>query len=222
MGAYTILESIDNKYLFVYIVIFLISIFYFRNRVVKLSIIFALGVAFIVVWYIYEKNNVTIQLEQTQLETKREAITPHPRELQNYDDVVDFMFSIQDMYHYNPKAYEEMIDNTDNFFKVYQIIKLGTPQFNAYFQIARTKAENAVNALHSMIFTIPNSPLTNDKHIRAHKRLETIMNKYTNELYDMCERLLLKNGRNVTTPEIILGPKPHNHYDDEDFSYQFY
>ena len=222
MGAYKILESINNEYLFLYILRFLIAIFYFRKKSIGLNIIFALGIGFLFVWYIYDKNETTLQLEETQMATKREAITPHPKELKEYDDVVDFVFSIQTFYQYNPKAYEEMIDNLDNFFKVYRIIHIGTPQFNDYFKIAETKKDNAINALCSIVFTLPNSTVMNDKHIRSHKRLETILNKYLNELYDMCQREELRQGKNVNTSQILLGPKPYNHYFEKDFTYQFY
>lgn len=222
MGPYTILESINNNYLFLYIVIFLLAIFYFRKKFIGLNLIFALGVGFILVWYLYDRNNVTIELEEMQMKEKIDAVTPHLKESKEYKDVVDFIFSIQDFYQYNPKAYEEIVDNLDNFFKVYQIIKIGTPQFNDWYKIATTKKDNAINAVHSIIFTLPNSPVTNDKHVRAHKRLETIMNKYLNELYDFCERELLKQGRNVNTSQILTGPKPANHYFEKDYTYQFY
>lgn len=222
MGPFTVLESIDNRYLFLYIAIIFLALLYFRRKLIGLNIIFALGVGCIIIWYIYDKNQTTLQLEETQMEAKREAITPHLKETREFDDVVDFVFSIQDLYHYNPKAYEEMIDNIDNFFKVYNIIQIGTRRCDDYYTIADSKRSNAVNALHSMIYELPTSPELNDKHIRAHKRLETLLNKYQNELYDICQRDLLKRGRDVNRRHILTGPKPANRYSEEDFTYQFY
>ena len=73
-----------------------------------------------------------------------------------------------------------------------------------------------------MVYSLPNSKQLMDKFNRAHRRLETILNKYLNDIYDKCNENTVKRGYNVDKRAINLGPKPHNHYVDKDFSYEFY
>ena len=155
---------------------------------------------------------------------KIDAIRPTPKNFEKFDDVIDFYFSIQDFYKFNPQTYEESIENIEAFFKIYDIIFTGTPQPDYYYQIAESKKNNAINALHALIYNLPNSRIVNEKLIRAHKRLETILNKYLNQLYDHCTQKIIKEGRDWYTRQINIGPKEYNTYFNlnKSFTYQFY
>ncbi len=187
------------------------------------------------IYHLYNKNknikNISREEEEEEkeeeedknYETKLENIVPNVDDI-GKDDVIDFLFSIQEMYEYNPLSYEEMIDYIKAFLTIYDIIFDGPARFSDYYyQIAESNKINAVNSLHSIIHKLPtdNKSLM-DKHTRAHKRLETILTYYLNELYDKCQDNLLKNGYSVYTRAINLGPKEYNTYDDKDYSYQFY
>lgn len=225
MGLYTILENIDNRHLFVYIIIILFSIFYFKRFSIGINIIIALFFGLAVINYLNEKNTVSNEIEDIQQETKLDAIKPDPVKLRERKDtdIIDYIFSIQDLYEYNPEAYEEMIDNINNFLTVHDIIFKGTIYCDDYYQIADSKKNNALNALHSIIYSLPNSRIVNEKFNRAHKRLETILNKHLNELYDQCQHELIIKGYNVNRRAINTGPKEYNHYHPEkEYSYQFY
>jgi hypothetical protein len=140
----------------------------------------------------------------------------------NNSDIVDFLFSIQDFYIYNPSAYEEMIDNLNAFYTLVENI-FNEPQFcSYYYQIAFSKKNNAINSLQSIIFKLPTEPAFTDKLNRAHERLETILNKKMNDIYDQCQKHLIEYGRDTTTTPLLKGPQGHNVYDDEEYSYQLY
>lgn len=225
MGVYLLLESINNKNLFIYISIILVSIFYFKRFSIGLNILLALFFGVVAASYLNEKNTVSNEIEEIQQETKLDAIKPDPVKLRERKDtdIIDFVFSVQDFYEYNPEAYEEMIDNINSFLEVHDTIFKGTIYCDDYYQIADSKKNNALNAFQSLIHNLPNSRLVNEKFNRAHKRLETILNKHLNELYDECNHDLIKRGHDVTRRAINLGPKEYNQYDtDKDFTYQFY
>lgn len=222
MGIYTIIEDINNVTIFMYIIILLLSFTFFKNKNIGLNIILALIVGLVFITYNYDKIETTKNIEEKQQQVKAESIKPTPLYFNDKDNVIDLLFSVQDLYKYNPQAYEEVIDNLDSFFEIYGAIKRGSKFCDSYFQIADSKKNNAINAFHSIILTIPANFEMVDKYNRAHKRLETIMNVYLNELYDNCEHDLLKNGYNVYRRMINTGPKEYNHYFDKDYTYQLY
>jgi hypothetical protein len=222
MGPYSLLESFNNQQLFRNIVITIIFIFFFMKMNIGLNILLGLFFAFVCVIYLYEKETTTAQIEKEQYQRELESIKPEPQKIRDNKDIIDFLFSVQDFYVFNPQAYEEMIDNLDAF-KSLQDNIFGEPKLsNYYYQIAESKKENALNAFHSLIFTLPTDKIYTEKFDRAHERLETILNNYLNEMYDQCVFYLNRDGRDVYKREILLGPKEYNNYFDKDFTYQFY
>nr|QBK88483.1 MAG: hypothetical protein LCMiAC01_01600 [Mimivirus LCMiAC01] len=221
-GLYNTIQNMDGVTIFKYIAIIIASYLFFKNRNINLNIILALVAALVIIYYIHDKKKVDLNNKETEIKTKIDNIVPVPDKIRYHDDIIDFLFSIQDMYEYNPQAYEEMSDNIEAFLTVYDIIHAGTPLCDHYYQIAESKKDNALNSLHSIIYKIPGDNVVVEKHTRAHKRLETILNKYLNKLYDECQHNIVKYGRTVYNRAINLGPKEHNHYQDKDFSYQFY
>jgi len=225
MGLYTSIESINNTRLFVYISILLFFIFYFRDVHIGLNVILSIFVASLIILYLNDRNNTSNEVEEKRKETKLNAIRPHPKNIQYDNDLIDFLFSIQDFYQYNPQAYEEMVDNIDHFMEIRDIIFLDTKFCEQYYQIAVNKKDNAVNALQSIIFTIPPNVEITDKLDRAHERLETLLTNHINELYAECQKDLIVNGLNVHKTIIPTGPKAYNVYSPDvkgKFTYQFY
>lgn len=222
MNVYGLVDSFNNYELFRNIVIILIFLFIFLKLTIGLNIILALVLAVIVILYLTEKQNRENEIERSSFQTKLKTIKPIPKVLNDDKDIIDFMFSIQDFYVFNPLAYEELIDNIDAVLTLRDNI-FGNKQFaNQYYQIAESKKNNALNSLHSIIFTLPNDKIFQEKFNRSHKRLETILNKHLNEMYDQCNYYIKQDGKDTLKRQINIGPKEYNHYFDKDFTYQFY
>ena len=210
-------ESLDSKTTFLYIFIFLLIIWYFRDKHIGLNMIMVLIVSYFVISYIYQKQITTDQIEEAQMKQKHDAIRPKDNNLEGKSDLIDFFFSVQDFYRYNPQTYEECMDDIDVFLEIYKIIFIGTKYCNDYYQIANSKKNNALNCFHALIYNLPNDKNITDKFNRAHKRLETILNKYLNEMYSKCEQELVINGYNIYTTNINTGPTEYNNYENDHF-----
>jgi hypothetical protein len=222
MGIYESFQNIDNFSLFKFVSIMIIFLFFFIKKNVKLNIILAIILASIIILYIYDKDKTLLRVEKNEYNEKHANIKPEIHQIKEDYDIIDFLFSIQDLHAYNPEAFEEMIDNIDSFLTTKDIIFKEDPHCESHYQIAENKKNNALNSLHSIIFKLPvNRPIM-DKLVRAHKRLETILNNHINEMYDKCNHLLIVKGHTVNNTIINTGPKPANHYFDKDFTYQFY
>lgn len=222
MGVFTFVDAIKNKDMFNYIVIILFSLFIFLKLTVGLNVIMALVLASLVIFYLNEKKNVEIITEEAQNRVKYETIKPPLDNVPADSPIVDFLFTVQDFYAYNPAAYEEMIDNLKSFFQLNKDIFQENKMYAYYYQIALSKKNNALNAFQSLIFKLPTDKEFTDKFNRAHVRLETILNKYLNDLYDKCEKNIKQFGPNNITRPLDKGPTGHNVYNDEMYSYEFY
>ncbi len=222
MDIYNIINKFDNKTLLRNIAIILFFIWIFSKICIGLNVVFGIFLAIVVIAYLYSKQETEQVIEADQFETKLSTIKPTLISGRQNEDIVDFLFSIQDFYIYNPQTYEEMIDNINAFYTVYDSLLNDEKFANYYYQIAESKKLNALNLLQSFIHNLPNEKLYTDKLDRAHERLETILNVYLNHLYDACDHNLIKNGYNYLTRHINVGPKEANTYDDTKYSFQFY
>lgn len=223
MGVFTFTEAINNQDLFKYIVIIIILLYLFMNITIGLNIILALVLGFIIILYLTEKEYIVQQSEQIHNQTKYDTVKPKLEGVSPDSAIIDFLFSVQDFYVYNPQAYEEMIANLESFFILVADIFNDKHLYTYYYQIADSKKNNALNAFQSIIFKLPNDKEFTDKLNRGHERLETILNKYMNDLYDKCDANVKKMGHTTITTVLAKGPVGHNVYDeDKGFTYQFY
>lgn len=217
MGLYSIINNINGADLFKYAMIIIIFLVIF-----SFNVLLALLLAVLFIWYDYEKVRVTNSEPRQQEEMKTDTIIPPVTNFRENPDIIDFLFSIQNWYHYNPLAYEEMMNNLELYFQLYHQIETGAEFCDFYYQNAEIKKQNALNAFQSMIFTIPTNNVIMDKFNRAHRRLNTILTKYQNQMYNICQYSLRQHGYDINKLAINTGPKEYNIYDNKDFTYQFY
>lgn len=221
-NLYEQVSNMDKKTRFIYIIITIFIVCVFSRLNVGLNIIFACGVSYLVIKYLNDKKTVKIDDINKQNEIKATYIKPEPRLINNYPDLVDFFFTIQELHSYNPEAYEEMIDNVESMLMLYKDIDNITHKCEDIYQIAESKIRNAINALHSIIFSLKNNKVIN-KLNKAHRKLNKILNNYLLTMFKKCDGVKLISGYNSETKLIEFDkPKPYNTYDDKKFSYEFY
>ena len=222
MTLYNLINNISNYSLFKYIIIIIIIIILYRFLNINFNLILSFVLALFIIIYIHQKNNNSLSLIDNKYKIKNSYIKPTFNYIDDIEErpLIDFLFSIQDLYIYNPQSYEDMIDNINSFLELYNIIFKNDFYKDFYYQLAVSKKNNALNALHSIIFHLPVDNNLTDKFNRSHKRLETLLNKYLNLLYDQVQHHNISNGLNIFSRNIVLGPKEANIYVSD--NYQFY
>src|ERR1700744_1927848 len=188
------MDDADSKTIFWYILLILIFIWIFQKVLVGLNVVFGIILATIIILYFISNKQEKIQERTDVINLKSDYIRPHPIKLQYYKDLVDFVFSIQDLYHTNPPAYEEMVDNIDDFLTVYEESHIVPELSGQNYSLAESKKLRAVNALQSLIFNIESSPILIGKLNHATHKLDEILDDYLGELYELNTREILKNG----------------------------
>ena len=106
-------NNIDSSRIFLYVVVTII-IFYIISKVdVRLNTILGAILCIIIITNINSYTEKENMIANNTLKIKSNLITPSPKNSANYDKVIDFLFSIQDMYMYNPQAYVDMVNHIE-------------------------------------------------------------------------------------------------------------
>lgn len=208
--------------LFWYIIFLILVIFLFSFVKIELNIIFGLliGILFIV-YLTYQTNqqNIKESNERKNIEDIKneeiDNIIPHPKLALKYDDILDFLFSIQDFYFFNPNSYIDMIDHIDNFFEYFEEVQLNNKLAGLNYQLMEDQKRQALNALQSIIYNFPTDPEYTNKFNQSLNMLSNILDNYLKQIEDQNRKNIFNNGVNIDTKFVSQGPKARNEFDGD-------
>lgn len=221
---YQYINQIEPKNLFKYIIIiFLFFIIFTTVKITKGSLL-GLFFGFLLVYYLNSKYRFTKITKKEEDLIKLNNIYPPPENFGKYPDLVDFFFSIQDFYKYNPQAYEEMIFNVESMITIYEDVKKGIRFCKDNYDVAEQKKRNAINSLHSIIYSIEDNQVVTRKLNRAMRILNNILSNYTYKILEKCKGEIEKDGYDNEKHFIELDyhPRPFNEFVKEDFTFDIY
>lgn len=149
----------------------------------------------------------------TRPEVKTEEFKQVPQitnKFKSYPDIVDFLYSINTYYSFNPNAYEAMILSLNSFFDLHnQIMTNQMIYCKANAEVAIEFARQAQNNLQSMIYVLDPVRIANMKfHVKL-SEFEQILNSYIKKMVDKCSKVSDPDP----DPIRLQVPKPFN-YDD--------
>jgi hypothetical protein len=203
--------SIDKNELFVYSFVFIIIVSFTSKFNVTLSTILGLVFGYFMVTQLVKSSKNSDDKQKEFVKKKFNHIRPKEEIIEKYDDVINFLFSIQGLYVYNPPTYEEMVNSIKNFFYVYEeSIKIPELAHQNYV-IAEMKFYYAINLLHSIIINADGNRRLDNKINRAFRVLYKILKKYLDEIELIIKKDIKYNGYNVNT--LVLDQsliKPYN------------
>jgi hypothetical protein len=189
---------------------------------IDLSIILSLVIGTLVIFYMDYKKQDEIKEKDNIIRQKYDSIRPYSEIVGKYDDFIDFLYSIQDMYIYNPQAYEEMVDNIDEFLKIYEQVKLFPKLAGKNYSIAEKNKLIALNALHSIIYTLPPNKFYGNKLIRSIEKLDTLLSRYLKDIYIWNNNYNKTYGYTNESVVINKGPKPINFHSNEPYVFDIF
>lgn len=156
---------------------------------------------------------------------KKKAIIPKlTDETKSHEEIVDFLFSIQDLYAYGPQQYAEMVQNINYFYDLYKISFVDNISSYLNYDMMKQFKRNSLNALMSIIFSLPEDKRVRDKINTASAILDQLMTTHLDQISYLIDDCTYKNGYNVDTKIIDYGPKAANEYADmfKIYSYEVY
>lgn len=221
---YEYIDTWDGKMVFTYIVIFIFVVWFFSKKNIGINILVGILVASFIISYLNHKSMANTDTKQEILNIKKDSIKPKTTKGFKHNDIINFLFSIQDLYRYNPLQYEKMVQHIHNFFELYEISFVEKKRANINYKIMENEKRDSLNSLTSLIFSLPNDIRTKEKINNAAVILDSILTNYLDQIGYISDEYLYKNGYNVDTKIINYGTKPFNEYSDiyKPYSYEIY
>ena len=212
---YEFIDKWDGNRLFTYIVIFIAIIWIFTQKELGINILIALLVGFFVINYLNYRTTTNAETIDNIQNIKKDIIRPKLYEqTKKQNDIVDFLFSIQDLYMYLPQQYEVMVNSINYFYDLYNDIIIDHKTCYANYDTMKRFKRDALNALMSLIYTIPEDIRVRKKINESVLVLDKIMTKDLDQISYIIDDYTYKNGYSVDTKIIDYGCKAVNEYED--------
>ena len=144
---------------------------------------------------------------------KTALLKPTPVNAIKYEDLVNYLFSIQDLYVYNPLAYEETISEIDIFLDCYEEVQLNGAIAGQQYYDMRLHKRYALNALHSIIHNMPHNINLTKKLNDSMLQLESILNVYMDKVEQLHNLYIHEHGYSTDITIIDKGIFARNIYD---------
>lgn len=213
--------NISSASIFIYFIIFCLSIVYFGNSKTTFGTFVGLLIASAICFFLYQYEQKTLSTTEKLHQIKTEYIKPQPKKIQDYKDFTDFIFSIQDFYDYNPQAFIELIQSLDTFLNIYENVMIDETLAGDLYSIAKTYKLITLNALHSIIITLPSSKNLTKKFDISLKQYEKMLNDYLYQIYEKNTKYIEKEGYYNNTKIFDLNISPYNNYKKDDYDIFF-
>jgi len=213
-----ILGRISNTDLVVYLIIFIIFLVIAQYLYISLTTIFLLFIALLVCYIIYSRKQIDRVSTEEELKIKTELIIPRPMRIDNYPDLIDFLFSIRDFYYINPNAFYGIVQNVDNFIQLYdEIMNDRMIYCTQNAEVANGFVRNAENNLQSMIYNLDIDQNITRKFHQSLREFTLIMRQYMARIITKCNAdFNEKDINNHSKYYHEYGPHPYNYYNIKD------
>jgi hypothetical protein len=223
-NLYEYIDKWNGNELFMYVVIFIIILWYFSRKSLGTNILIGIIVGYFVICYLNTRNVRTDNTRREIQQAKKESINPKLKKTDGYDDVVNLIFSIQDMYPSNPQQYAEAIKSINVFYELYKEVQVDKKTSYINYGLMKQFKRDTLNALMSITYGLPSDKRVQDKLNNATIVLDEIMTKHLDQISYFADDYTYRHGYNVDTKIIDYGPKASNEYDDifKPYSYEIF
>jgi hypothetical protein len=222
---YRYIDTWDGTRLFIYIVIMILVIWFFSKRDIGINILVGILVGGFIVSYFNQRSINNNDSDAENLQIKKDALMPDVKPtVMQHDDIINFLFSIQDMRVYNPLQYDAMVKNINTFYELYDVSIMDPKASYINYELMKQYKRDALNALMSIIYQLSDDKKTRDQINNAATILDTVLTQELDHISYIVDNYTYINGYNVDTKIINYGPKPYNEYNDmfKPYSYEIY
>lgn len=219
------LDNLNKNTIFLYIIITIAIILWFSRKNIGLNIIFGSIVAYLVIYYLYNRTKAEKIYNQEILDKKIDVLKPKSEIVNKYEDIVDYLFSIQDLYILNPASFQEAIYKLEHFFILYEEMFINNEMTMKHYDTLLILKREILNQIHSIVFSTENENLTNKINLLL-EELSDILDKYIDNVKELHSKYLFETGINYQTKFIennqIEEPLPKTNYDNISENGSFY
>lgn len=193
-SIYYKLAKINSSELFNYIIIIIITITVINYFNIPIKGFIGLFVGLVIAYIYYNKKNLESSAYNNDLQLKLELIKPSPKLFDKYPELINLFFNIREFYDYNSKAITNCIKNVDSLLQIYSDINIGIKYCDKNVDVIKTLKKDALNDLHSVIFSLENNKILEKKLKKALDELHKILNYFEDNMIDSCNKEIDDHG----------------------------
>lgn len=218
---YRFIDEWDGNTMYRYIVIALIVIFT-ATRIGGTPVSFLIGLisAYQILNYLNNREMMSSSSMVDLYKKKVNTITPKLNRTVAYEAVTNLIFTIQDMYRYNPLAFYEIVQRIEAFFELYEKIEIDHTIAHREIDRLIDHRRNILNCMHSLLFSLPNDMNIRYKSDRTIGDMNTELTRYIDHVSYLIDDQIYKNGYTNST-KLFEPIKPSNRYRDIDLPYTY-
>lgn len=213
MAVAEYIRKIPKQNAFLFGVIGIVSLF-FTTRIVPVTIQHLAGalLALILVFLLEDRDRTDIGNFNKEFEVKLSKITPLPEFFHIDVDIIDLFDNISEFKEYNPETWIDLVNATDKVLSLRSDMDKGVAQCVENIQAARMFKTNAVNHMHSFIFSLPSSVVLDQKLKSNLDRLDLLLRRHIDDMVRTCRKQKKLAGPSTATSRPLLnhGPRPND------------
>ena len=222
-SIYVTLSTINSRELFVYILVIIISIIFFNYINIKFKSAVGIVIGLSIAYIIYDKQVLDVSSYENQLKMKLELIRPTPKFFGDYPELIEFFYSIRELYNYNNDSFTNCVKDVDSLLRLYSDIKIGIKYCDKNIDIVKSFKKKALNNLHSIVFDIENNKIIEKKLKKSLTELQKILDIYLDDMINICNKDIEVNGYNIEKSYVYKGgPKAYNTFFAKDEYFELY
>lgn len=197
-GRIELVENLDN--VFRALVILVICLF-IMTRVIVPNITHVVGVstAAAIVYYLYQRDNVTVGDLNKELEVKLGTLKPKPHYFHLDADFINLFYDIRDYRKKNVQEHDQALAAADNFLQLVFDVELGVADCAENLDVAKGLMFKSLNHLHSMVYSIPIDREVWRKYQTALDRLHLLFKRKLDYIHSVCDKQIKENGLDSLT-----------------------
>lgn len=192
--------------IFWYTVIIIITVFIFSKIEIQPNIIIGIVVSFIIIYLLHTNVTIAENNKKSLSEYKLNSIYPKTKNISNYDKIINFLFSVQDLYSFNPQSYISMCEHIDYFFELYDQVLIDNSLADTNYQLMVDHKNIAIKLLQTFLFRIQFNKMYDKKLEKSIITLNTILNDYIENVYNIYKKYIYHNGYSSRLRLIERGP----------------
>ena len=218
-----IIDNVDRSTMFLYVSIFIIILFIFSKIEIKLNVIFGTFVAIGILTYLYSNSQKSKRVIDELNIKKINSVLPLPQ-TKEHKEIINFLFSIQDLYVINPQVYENMVEHVDYFFDLYKETLNNDSLAGMNYQLMVDQKRFILNSLMQIDFGMKQNTEYDLKLEKSVKVMENILDNYLSLVHTIYNEHVYKHGLDSKTVIINRNKeiRPYNTYNDKLFSVDMY
>jgi hypothetical protein len=222
---YEYIDKWNGNHVFTYVVVLLFILWLFSKRDIGVNMLIAIIIGWFTISYLNFKSESSINLQEKIQNIKKDNITPKlSDDAKDHKEIVDIIFSIEDLYVYNPLQHGDVIKYINYFYDLYKQSFIDNKTAYINYGLMKQYKRDALNSLMMIIFSLPEDKTVRDKINASAAVLDELMTKHLDQISYITSDYTYKNGYSIDTVVIDYGPKAANEYDDmfKNFSFEVY